>query len=139
MATRVKISLPTINDRIKSLAKFDNVVFSVTTRLKRLLLANWEKGKGADGKKMPALTEEYKKKKEGTGRSGIRNMLLSGNMVQDLAPVRKQDFVWMLKFMSAIERKKAQGNASKASNMMTPISDDINQKLQKYAFKLYKE
>ena len=135
---RVKINLPTLNKRIKSLAKFDGVVFQVTERLRLLLFQNWQKGKGADGGKMDKLSEGYKTKKEGSGRSGIRNFLLSGNMLQDLGPVKKTDFKWLLKFKSAKERKKAQGNVTHAPNMMTPISDKIDQKLQKLAFKLYK-
>jgi len=58
-------------------------------------------------------------------------------MLQSLDPVKKQDFVWLLKFGSGIERKKAQGNVTHAPNMMTPISDRIDQKLQKLAFQLY--
>jgi len=137
---RVKIKLPTINDRIKKLIKFDRIVFQVTTRLKLLLFENWQNARGADGKKMPALTENYRKKKGKTGRTAIRNFLFSGNMLQELGPVKKTDFHWVLKFMSAQERRKARGNVNaggKKINMMVPVSDKINQKLQKLAFNLY--
>lgn len=135
--TRVKIQLPTINDRLKKLAKFDNIVFTVTTRLKLLVISNWLKGKGADGKKFDGLSDSYKDKKSKSGRSAIRNLLLSGAMQQSLGPVKNKAMSWILKFMSAAERKKAQGNVKHAPNMMTPISDKIDQKLQTLAFKLY--
>jgi hypothetical protein len=83
--------------------------------------------------------QEVKDKKESTGRDGIRNLLLSGNMAQDLDPVKKQDFVYVLKWKSATERKKALGNYEHAPNMMQPVSDSIDSELQKLAFKLYKE
>jgi len=138
MAIRTKITLPTIDDRIKKLIKFDNIVFKTTTRLKLLLFENWQSGRGADGKKMAKLTDQYRNKKTKAGRTGIRNFLFTGNMLQDLDPVKRADFHWVLKFTSSEERKKARGNVTYAPNMMVPISDKINQKLQKYAFDLYK-
>jgi len=57
---KVKVNLPTIDDRIKKLVKFDSIVAKVATRLKLLLFQNWQAGKGADGKKFPPLTEKYK-------------------------------------------------------------------------------
>jgi hypothetical protein len=134
---KVKIKIPTIEARIKQLKNMDNIVFKVATRLKLLLMQNWSRGAGADDKKMAPLKEPYKTKKAASGRTAIRNLLFSGNMLQDLDPVQKQDFVWILKFKSGRERKKAQGNSRYASNMMTPVSDKINQKLQKLAFKLF--
>lgn len=137
MPARVKIKIPTIKERIKRLAKFDNIVFRVTTRLKLLLMQNWSKGKGADGNKFNELSDKYKLKKGKTGRTPIRNFLFTGNMLQDLDAVKSKDFIWKLKFRSAQERKKAQGNVEHAKNMMAPISDRINAKCQKLAFDLY--
>ncbi len=150
---KVKVSIPTLNDRIKKLEKFDNIVFKVTTRLRLLLFQNFENGKGADGKKFKELSEKpfffklgnkfvtleggYKEFKAKKGRTPIRNLLLSGNMLQDLDPVKKQDFKWILKFKSGRERKKALGNVEHAPNMMNPISERINKKLQRLAFKEY--
>jgi len=125
---------------LKGLKEFDDVVFRVATRLKLRVLQNWNNAKGADGNKFTKpLTQAYKDKKESTGRDGIRNLLLSGNMAQDLDPVKKQDFVYVLKWKSATERKKALGNYEHAPNMMQPVSDSIDSELQNLAFKLYKQ
>jgi hypothetical protein len=137
MSIKVKIKLPTIEERIKKLIKFDRVVFQVATRLKLLLMQNWSKGKGADGGKFKKLSTKYENKKSKSGRTPIRNLLFTGNMLQDLDPVKKTDFNYTLKFRSANERKKALGNVEHAPNMMKPVSDRIDGKLQKYAFDLY--
>jgi len=133
----VKVHIPTIEDRIKKLVKFDKTVFEVAARLKLLLFSNWEKGIGADDLRMKNLTSAYKKIKQESGRNGTRNLIYSGNMLQSLDPKKKQDFVYVLKFNSGTERKKAQGNVEHAPNMMLPISDRIDRKLQQLAYKLF--
>lgn len=130
----VKVQLPTIKDRIRKLKRFgDDILYPVTLRLKILLMQNYGQNKGADGKPLPPLTEAYRKKKIG----GKRNFLLSGNMLLSLTPSKAGMGIWKLKFMNTQERKKARGNVSHADNMMTPISDRIDRKLQKLAFKLF--
>jgi len=138
MSIKVKVKTPSLKQRIKALKKFDNVVFKVATRMKSLLFQNWSGSKGADDKKFDALSMDYKEKKEESGRHGVRNMLYSGNMAQDLDPVKAQDFKYILKFRSAKERKKARGNHKYADNMMLPISERINKKLQTLAYNLYR-
>jgi hypothetical protein len=130
----VKVQLPTIKDRIKKLNKFsDKILFPVALRLKVLLLQNYSRSKGADGQPLPGLTEAYKAKKIG----GKRNFLLSGKMLLNLTPTKKGFNKWLLKFTNTNERDKARGNVKHAPNMMAPISDRIDQKLQKLAFKLW--
>jgi uncharacterized protein with gpF-like domain len=85
------------------------------------------------------LTKEYAEYKSGQKKDPIRNLVLSGNMTQELDPVKKQDFVYVLKWKSAQERKKALGNYQHAPNMMQPVSDSIDSELQNLAFKLYKK
>jgi len=134
----IKVKLPTIENRIKKLAKFgDKILFPVATRLKALLLLNYGAAKGADDKPMPKLTKKYRDRKSGTGRLGIRDLRLSGRMLGAMS-VRKKDFTtWLIKFQTKEERDKAKGNTQHAKNMMTPISDRIDKKLQKLAFKLF--
>jgi hypothetical protein len=134
---KVKVKIPTLEKRLKTLKKFDKIVFQVANRLKLLLLVNFQKGKGADDKKFKPLSPDYAEAKSESGRHGIRNLLFSGNMLQDMAPRAVEKMKYLLKFASARERKKAQGNSEHAPNMMNPISDRIDQKLQKLAFKLY--
>ena len=130
----VKINLPTIKDRIQKLRKFDDkVLFPVTQRLKVLLLQNYRQTKGADGQPLPPLTPAYAKKKIG----GKRNFLKSGDMLTNLSPVQDNIGRWTLTFTNNLERKKARGNVNHADNMMLPISDRIDRKLQKLAFKLW--
>ncbi len=133
----VKIHIPTIENRLKKLKRFDNIVFSVANRLNLLVLQNWGSSKGANDRKFDGLTDGYKKIKSKTGRSPIRNLILTGNMTQDLGPVKSREFTWKLKFKSAQERKKARGNQVHAPNMLVPVSDRIDAKLQKLAFKLW--
>ncbi len=139
----VKIHIPTIENRLKHLKKFDNIVFAVANRLNLLILQNWGSSKGADDRKFKELKEPYRtnkakgKVKDKPARQGVRNLLLSGNMTQDLGPVNQREFVWVLKFKSAQERKKASGNFAHAPNMLVPVSDRIDAKLQKLAFKLW--
>ena len=130
----VKVQLPTIKDRINKLKKFsDDILFPVTNRLKVLLLQNYSKSKGADGQPFPKLSEKYAAKKLG----GKRNLLLSGKMLLNMTPRKKTLDKWILTFTNISERAKARGNVAHADNMMLPVSDRINQKLQKLAFKLW--
>jgi hypothetical protein len=135
----VKVETPNLERTIKNLAKFDNVVMNVTRRLKKLVTQNWDKGKGADGGKFKELTEDYKNQKSKQGRQAIRDLLLKGKMRVNLMPVKENVNHYKLTFIGASEVKKARGNAKHAPNMMIPVSDRINAKLQKLAFKLYKK
>ena len=127
----VKVNIPTIINRLKKLKKFDNIVFKVATRMKLLLVRNWDVAIGADAGRFKGLTQKYKDKKPG---SGIRNLTLTGSMRRSLAPIKKKDSFWILKFRGN-ESKKARGNVKHAPNMMSPISDKIDSALQDLAFK----
>jgi hypothetical protein len=98
-----------------------------------LLLQNYGQSKGADGQPLPPLKPAYAKKKIG----GKRNFLLSGKMLISLSPKKAKFGKWLLAFSNNSERAKARGNVKHADNMMLPISDRIDQKLQKLAFKLW--
>lgn len=134
----VKIKIPNINKVIKTMDKFGKILFQVATRLELLILNNWRAGKGADDKKFDRLTDGYKKFKVKKGRHGIRNLIFSGLMVGSLDPKRKSKFEYVLGFQDATSVKKAQGNVKHAPNMMKPISDRIDKKLQRLAFDLFK-
>lgn len=135
----IKKNLTNIKNTIKSLKRFDSIVFKTATRLKYELLKNYNNGKGADDNKFKPLSDSYRDIKGASGRDPIRNLLYSGNMLQDMGPVPIQDFKYKLKFRSARERKKAQNNVKYAPNMIVPVSDRINAILQKLSFKLYKD
>lgn len=134
MAVRVK--LPTIKDREKKAKNIDKILFQVGGRLQLLLENNWDKGLGSDGKKLPALTKAYEKKKSASGRKGVRTFSFSGLMRQGLFLARVSRSKLRLKFVNS-QIPKARGNVKYAQNMMVPISDKIDRKLQKLAFKLW--
>lgn len=133
----IKIFIPTVNDRAKKLKSFENILYKVTERLLDLITQNWDKGKGANDKKMPKLTATYMKTKEKSGRRGIRDLNWKGHMVGSLTPVFRNKDRYVLTFRGVDQLNKARGNVRWADNMMSPISDRINRKLQKLAFALF--
>ena len=126
-----------IEKRIKALRKFDTVVLNSAKRAKKLITQNWDKGKGADGNKMPKLTAKYREYKSKKGRKPIRDLLFMSTMRASLMAIRKKVNYYVLTFIGGGETDKALGNVKHAPNMMLPISDKINQRVQRFAFDLY--
>jgi hypothetical protein len=137
MGVKVKIQLKNIEERLKKLEKFDRIVLNSARRARKLIFQNWEKGKGADGKKFKALSPDYKDFKESKGRRGIRDLVLKGNMRNSFLVVKEKPLIYSLSFVGDTQKKKAEGNVKHAPNMLVPISDDINRKVQRLAFDLF--
>ena len=137
MGVSVKIQLKTIEDRLKKLKKFDWIVLNAAKRTRKLVFQNWEKSKGADGGKFKPLTEKYKNFKSKQGRSSVRDLVLKGSMRNSLLPVKENTNFYVLTFIGSDQVDKARGNAVHAPNMMIPISDRINKKVQRLAFDLF--
>jgi len=134
MTIKKTVVLKNIENRISKLKHIDKVLFIVGNRLNLLIQHNWDKQIGADGNKMPKLSIDYKSEKEQSGRNGIRNLSYTGLMRLGLTLFKMSKERLRLGFVNN-QIEKARSNYKKANNMMRPVSDDINHKLQKIAFK----
>lgn len=134
---KVKLDLRNMENRTKVMKKeMNSMVFQVGLRAKLLIIDNHLKGKGADDKKFNKLTPDYKEMKVQSGRSGQRTLNFTGKLHIGLEVVRKSVGRYILKFRND-QLKKARGNARYAPNMIVPVSDRIDRKLQQLYFKLW--
>jgi hypothetical protein len=136
---KVKIKLTKMNKVLRTVARFNEILFQVATRLELLVLNNWRASKGADDKKFKKLSKGYKAFKQKELGKSIRDLSFSGQMIQGLDPKRKAKFRYVLGFQNSLALKRAQYNLPYAENMMIPVSDRIDKKLQRLAFDLYKK
>ena len=84
-----------------------------------LVQENWNKAKGADGKKLDDLQKAYKARKRKSGRKGIPDLQFSGQLRQSMfARVRGNKALLTFRGREALQ--KARGNAKTRNNMMLP-------------------
>ncbi len=134
----VKVTLPTIIDRIKKMQKFtDKILMPVAEVVRGEIVKNWLKTKGADGKPFKPLNPTYLQKKVKMGRLGLRNLHLSAGspMATSLSP-RKSGKSVIVGWTEKEQLDKARGNHKHAKGMMS-IGPVIESKANQTAFKLW--
>jgi hypothetical protein len=132
----IKVDLRHTEKAIKTLKEFDKILGSVSEATRGDIVKLWNKGFGANGFKMPVLTEKYAKKKGMSGRTPIRNLNFKGLLQQGLGIRKDKTLRWVIGWQDIEELKKARGNNNHAPNMMT-VGAPLRVKAQTRANRLF--
>jgi len=101
---------------VKVFANKKRILNESADNIEAMLIRNWDRQRGGDGKKMPPLKPKYKKWKEAQGKRGIRNIKLWGDMRASFTRRIKGEKVTV--GFRQDQQKKAEGNAKHAPNFM---------------------
>ena len=106
----------------KQLKKSQKVLMDAALDLKKLIVKNWLRSRGADGKRFKNVTPQWAEIK-GTNK---RTLHWKGHMANSLQPVKKGKTGVLLTFKVPAEERKAKSNVRYAPGMM-----DASKKLRK--------
>jgi hypothetical protein len=134
MATKVIMKLDSIKTLTKNLKNIDKAMFKGASLAQSEILEDWSKGRGANSKALKKLTRVYKSRKMKSGRKGIRDLNLSGDLYRSFI-VKKESIVrWALTFTKDA-MGKARGNYEVDNNMMK-VSKRLAEKVNRLVYKL---
>ena len=132
----VKLELSATKSAIKQLQRFDKILFQGAEETKRVVMDNWDSARGADGKKMPALTDKYKKIKAKDSKTPIRDLSYKTGQLRSGFKVFDKSFSRKILTFVPDQIKKARGNVKYAKNMMT-VSERLERDIIKFVNKLF--
>jgi hypothetical protein len=135
------ISLKNIGARKKNLKRFDKTLNRIAEQIKTGLIQRWTKGIGGDDVRLAKLTEPYKAKKRSSGRKGIADFNLSGDLYRSLF-WHKSGFLTRTISFRGEEIKKARGLSKQRGGIrknFMKVSDKWRRKLLKFVFREVKK